>query len=150
MGLTAAELAELTSVGKPLSRAVISDLETGRKKTLDVVELVTLAEALRCSPLSLLFPNALDDCEELPGKTVPVREVLRLWVDYDEGIRIALDLARVERQLSLLRTLLERTLRYQPDYDPSRVRGQIELLEADRLRLSEAYTKAGEGRSSDA
>src|SRR4051812_25191284 len=90
LGLTAAELAELTLVGKPLSRAVISDLETGRKKTLDVVELVTLAEALRCSPLSLLFPNALDDYEQLPGKTEPAREVLRVWIDYDERIQIAL------------------------------------------------------------
>lgn len=144
LGMTAADLADETAVGKPLSRAVISDLETGRKRTLDVAELATLAEALRCSPLSLLFPNALGDYEELPGKTVPARKVLRMWIDHDKHIGIAVDLARVERQISLRRKYLDRVERYQPDDDHDRLRREIKLLEDDRVRLVDAYKKAVE------
>lgn len=75
-GRTAAAVASRTKIGKPLTRAVISDLETGRKKTLEVSELLTLAVALNVSPLSLLIPDVLDDVEVLPGYTVPGTEVL--------------------------------------------------------------------------
>lgn len=67
-GLTAAELSKRTAVGKPLSRAVISDLETGRKKTLDITELLTIAAALGVPPASLLFPDVTEIVEVLPGK----------------------------------------------------------------------------------
>lgn len=68
LGLTAAELAERTSVGKPLTRAVISDLETGRKKSLEVSELLTLAAALDIPPILLLFPGYPDGTVEVvPG-----------------------------------------------------------------------------------
>lgn len=75
-GRTAAALATKTAIGKPLTRAVISDLETGRKKTLDISELLTLAAALNVSPLSLLLPNVLDDIEMLPGRRIPGTEAL--------------------------------------------------------------------------
>ncbi len=68
-GITAAELSDRTTVGKPISRAVISDLETGRKQTLDISDLLTLAAALGVPPAALLFP---DDAtvEVLPGKSM--------------------------------------------------------------------------------
>lgn len=71
LGLTAAEVAEKTAVGKPLTRAVISDLETGRKKTLEVSELLTLAAALDIPPILLLFPdypNGEEYLRVLPGE----------------------------------------------------------------------------------
>lgn len=68
LGLTAAELADKTAVGKPLTRAVISDLETGRKKSLEVSELLTLAAALDIPPILLLLPDYPDgDVEVLPN-----------------------------------------------------------------------------------
>jgi len=68
LGLTAAELAARTDVGKPLTRAVISDLETGRKKSLEVSELLTLAAALDIPPILLLFPDYPDGTVEVvPG-----------------------------------------------------------------------------------
>lgn len=82
--LTAAELAKRTADCKPMSGDVISDLENGRKKTLDVVELLTLSEALACSPLSLLFPDALSDTELFPGGAVPVTHALG-WIQ-GEGV----------------------------------------------------------------
>ncbi|MEU9805585.1 helix-turn-helix domain-containing protein [Mycobacterium sp. NPDC050853] len=69
-GLTAAELSDRTAIGKPISRAVISDLETGRKQTLDISELLTLAAALGVPPASLLFPDDAS-AEVLPGKSMP-------------------------------------------------------------------------------
>lgn len=75
-GRSAANLSTRTGIGKPLSRAVISDLETGRKKTLDVTELLTLAAALNVSPLRLLVPNVLEDVEILPGITMSGSDVL--------------------------------------------------------------------------
>lgn len=69
LGLTAAELAERTSVGKPLTRAVISDLETGRKKSLEVTELLTLAVALEIPPILLLYPGfPYNKVELVPGE----------------------------------------------------------------------------------
>ncbi|WP_016890806.1 helix-turn-helix domain-containing protein [Mycobacteroides abscessus] len=69
LGLTASELADRTAVGKPLTRAVISDLETGRKKSLEVSELLTLAAALELPPILLLFPDYPDGTVELVPET---------------------------------------------------------------------------------
>ncbi|AUN39986.1 helix-turn-helix domain-containing protein [Tsukamurella tyrosinosolvens] len=65
-GLTAAALSDRTAaLGKRISRAVISDLETGRKQTLDVTELLVLAGALNVSPVSLVFPGPYDEAVEV-------------------------------------------------------------------------------------
>jgi len=79
-GLTAAQLSAKTGVGKPLSRAVVSDLETGRKQTLDISELLTLAAALNVPPLSLLFPNVLVPVEVLPGVEMAGTDALGWFV----------------------------------------------------------------------
>lgn len=113
-GLTAAELSERTVIGKQISRAVISDLETGRKQTLDISELLTLAAALRVSPLRLLFPNVLEEVEILPGMTMagtsaldwfvgqgpgPESEHFGLLAFGDDAIRFATGIAEIERSL---------------------------------------------------
>ncbi len=147
LGLTAAEVAERTSAGKPLSRAVISDLETGRKRTLDIAELVTLADALECSPLALLFPDALADTERFPGDIVPVLTVLRSWIHSDRGIRTAIDLAQVDHILDLKRTFLERRKLYGPDENLEHLRADVELLEAERRRLIDVYKQETDGSS---
>ncbi|QCH22631.1 hypothetical protein [Mycobacteroides salmoniphilum] len=48
---------------------MISDLETGRKQTLDISELLSLAAAHCVPPASLLFPDDAS-VEVLPGKSV--------------------------------------------------------------------------------
>ncbi|UCZ89865.1 helix-turn-helix domain-containing protein [Gordonia sp. WA4-43] len=59
--VTATQLAERTAaLGLPISRSVISDLETGRKRSLDVGELIVLAAALRVPPMQLLYPDLPD------------------------------------------------------------------------------------------
>ncbi|WP_280184338.1 MULTISPECIES: helix-turn-helix domain-containing protein [Nocardia] len=55
--VSAAKLAERTSrFGYALTKAQISDLELGRKKTVTVPELIVLAAALGRPPLELLYP----------------------------------------------------------------------------------------------
>lgn len=160
LGLTAAEVSERTAMGKPLSRAVISDLETGRKRTLDVAELVTVAYALEVSPLSLLMPDALADVEVFPGVTVPGIDVFGWWTGVggvtdtstrdllgkDDGVRTAFQLVEVEKTLRLLRSALQSAerayLMSENDSDRDRaehVRNRIGAFEAERGRLLDAY-----------
>lgn len=59
---------ETERLGHPISRAAIANYESGRKKGLDVAELLVLAAALRIPPLALLFPQLPDGAVELlPG-----------------------------------------------------------------------------------
>ena len=170
LGITAAELADRTSVGKPLTRAVISDIETGRKRTLDITELVTLAAALNMSPLTLLIPNVLEDVEVLPDVTAAGIDVFGWWTGVggptrsvrglfakDEGLRVASRLADVENVLRLNRRNLQLAERdyslFERDSDRDRIgraRERVDLLEAERRQLVDAYKKAIEDRSADA
>ena len=78
-GTSASELAERTAaLGRPISRSVVSDLETGRKKTLDISEFLTLAAALNTSPAALLFADQLVDgeVEILPGTVASAARAL--------------------------------------------------------------------------
>lgn len=59
--LSAARLAEATErCGYAMTKAQISDLELGRKKTVTVPELIALALALELPPVQLLYPNLPD------------------------------------------------------------------------------------------
>ena len=71
-GRSAQWLADETErIGFPISRATIANYESGRKKALDLAELLTLAAALRVPPVVLLFPDLPDGpVEALPGVTV--------------------------------------------------------------------------------
>lgn len=71
-GRSAQWLADETErIGFPISRAQIANYESGRKKGLDLTELLTLAAALRVPPVVLLFPDLPDGpVEALPGVTV--------------------------------------------------------------------------------
>jgi transcriptional regulator with XRE-family HTH domain len=68
--MSANELADETErLGYGVSRSQIANYESGRKKSLDVAELIVLAAALRVPPLQLLFPDEPDDdIEMLPGQ----------------------------------------------------------------------------------
>ena len=59
---------ETERLGYPISRAAIANYESGRKKGLDVAELLILAAALRIPPLAILFPQLPNGpVEVLPG-----------------------------------------------------------------------------------
>ena len=166
LGLTGAELSDRTASGKPLTRAVISDLETGRKRTLEVAELLTLAAALEVSPLSLLLPDVRNDVEILPGVKVPGIDALGWFTGNgapgatnpaaaafsgDEGMGVALALVRVELTLRTQRHNLTMAEKAPELFDMSdqmkameaaqadHARDQIKALEAERDRLTWIY-----------
>jgi len=57
------------NLGHPISRTAISNLEVGRKLSLDVPELIVLAMALGVPPLLLLYPElSAGEVEVLPGQ----------------------------------------------------------------------------------
>lgn len=59
---------ETERLGCPVSRSVIANFENGRKRTLDVCELMALAAALQVPPVAMLFPALPDgEVEILPG-----------------------------------------------------------------------------------
>lgn len=71
-GRSAQWLADETErLGYPISRAAIANYESGRKKGLELAELVVLAAALRVPPVALIYPDLPQGViEVLPGEPV--------------------------------------------------------------------------------
>jgi transcriptional regulator with XRE-family HTH domain len=69
-GRSAQDIADRTAeLGYPISRAQIANYETGRKKNLDIAELLILAAALDVPPLVLLYPDLpAGKVEVIPGQ----------------------------------------------------------------------------------
>jgi transcriptional regulator with XRE-family HTH domain len=56
-GLTGAGLGErMTGLGVPWDRSIVANLESGRRRSVTVDELLALALALNCPPMYLLIP----------------------------------------------------------------------------------------------
>jgi transcriptional regulator with XRE-family HTH domain len=85
--LSAAKLADRTvEIGYGISRSVVADLETGRKKTIDVPELLVLAAALGVSPAQLVFPDLpRGKVEVLPGLEQESHGALQ-WFSGEAGL----------------------------------------------------------------
>lgn len=62
-------LADRTAeLGYPITRAQIANYESGRKRSLDIAELIVLAAALDTSPVMLVYPGPYDsEVEVVPG-----------------------------------------------------------------------------------
>ncbi|MEU6017782.1 helix-turn-helix domain-containing protein [Streptomyces sp. NPDC047515] len=77
-GLTVAEAAEAcASLGLAVPKTTITNLETGRRSSIDLAEFLVLAEAYQVPPVSLLFPLGTDaSVAVLPGREVPTWEAV--------------------------------------------------------------------------
>lgn len=65
-------------LGCEVSRAVISDLEVGRRRYVTVTELVVLALALETAPVALMYPHPYwEEIEAWPTKALP--PVPKVW-----------------------------------------------------------------------
>lgn len=67
--------ARTVELGHPIQRAVLSNIENGRRPSIAVHEVAVIAEAIGVLPITLLFPRALDRAhpqgvEYLPGQHV--------------------------------------------------------------------------------
>lgn len=63
-GMSASALADATE--GVITRDTIANLESGRKRVIDIAELIVLAKALDVAPVSLIYPRT-NDVEAYPG-----------------------------------------------------------------------------------
>lgn len=137
-------------LGHRVTRALIADLETGRRKYVSVSELVMLSAALGVSPGVLvtwdLIPDG--DVEVIPGRTVSGLEALEWWGGKPlnpfstaalglprDNPRIA-DLVEASRERSRLHTLLIKSrIGGIGDFDPAIVPTVRERLQGVLQRI---------------
>lgn len=82
--MSAQQLADrCAELGLPINRSVLANLESGRRPSVSVAELLVLARALDTAPALLLFPPGRHEMIELlPDSPVPVFDALR-WFAAD-------------------------------------------------------------------
>jgi hypothetical protein len=68
--MSAQQLADRTAeLGMPIPRSVLANLESGRRDTVTVAEVLILAAALNVAPLELIFPvGYAGEVEMVPGR----------------------------------------------------------------------------------
>lgn len=81
LGLSAQDVTDAcAALGYPIPRTVIANLESGRRASVDVAELLVLAEVLGVPPITLLFPlGTAPTIEVLPGREVSMWDAVA-WV----------------------------------------------------------------------
>jgi transcriptional regulator with XRE-family HTH domain len=70
--MSAQQLADRTEeLGMPIPRSVLANLESGRRDTVSVAEILVLAAALNVAPIELICPVGYDkEIELLPGRSL--------------------------------------------------------------------------------
>jgi transcriptional regulator with XRE-family HTH domain len=109
-GWSAQDLADACErLGHPIPRNVIANMESGRRASLPLVDVMILAAALDTYPVYLIFPvGYVQQTQELPFQPlVPTWDALRRFTgeedvfDFDPGL-----VADFEHHASLVRTAL--------------------------------------------
>ncbi|WP_406219412.1 helix-turn-helix domain-containing protein [Streptomyces decoyicus] len=110
MGWSAQDLADQCErLGHPIPRNVIANMESGRRASLPLVDVIVLAAALETYPACLIFPvGYVDQTQELPFQDlVPTWDALRRFTGEQEvpgyGAGLVPDF---EAHASLVRTAL--------------------------------------------
>lgn len=110
MGWSAQDLADqCEQLGHPIPRNVIANMESGRRASLPLVDVMVLAAALETYPVCLIFPvGYVERTQELPFQgLVPTWDALRRFTgdedmpSYDAGL-----VPDFEAHASLVRTSL--------------------------------------------
>ncbi|MFN6549508.1 hypothetical protein ACP6C7_04090 [Mycolicibacterium septicum] len=97
-------LSERTAaLGYQINRALISDLELGRRRYVSTAELSVLAWALRVPPIRLLYPDLPDGpVEIIPNRTVSSIDALT-WFSGETLFLPELDTAKADDEAQWLR-----------------------------------------------
>jgi transcriptional regulator with XRE-family HTH domain len=120
-GWSAAELAErMKAAGVPWERVVVTKLETGRRASVSVDELLALAAVLNCPPVMLMTADERDQADYEPG---------RVSFNYQVTPAVTSDMGHVRAWIRGAVTLTS-------DDDPREYYGE--------LPVDEFYTAAGE------
>jgi transcriptional regulator with XRE-family HTH domain len=100
---------ETRRLGYPISRAAIANYESGRKKGLDVAELLVLAAALKVPPLALMFPQLPDGpVEVLPGVETTSWNAAAWFTGEDDALDSDDENYSRSKELELVRAVRER------------------------------------------
>lgn len=77
--MSAQQLADRTAqLGSPIPRSVLANLESGRRNSVSVDELVILARALQVPAILLVFPvGRCRGVEAIPGQEIPPWDAVR-------------------------------------------------------------------------
>ncbi|MGW1145878.1 helix-turn-helix domain-containing protein [Streptomyces sp. NPDC002454] len=156
-GLTVAAASEAcASAGLPIPATTITNLELGRRTSVDLGEFLVLSQVYRVPPVSLLFPlDTEPTVEALPGQTTPAwdalawftgetrldhpapegspREVLDLFRAHSDAVTTALTSARMAKERRRKATLATDTGRRDALLDT--VAAHEELAREDRREL---------------
>lgn len=121
-GLTVAEAADACAeLGLPVQKTTITNLETGRRSSVDLAEFLVLAEVYGMPPISLLFPlGEAASVSVLPDRNVPMwdavawftgeapqvpappegsaREILDTFRAHSDAVRTALASSRLAKE----------------------------------------------------
>ncbi|MDM2549944.1 helix-turn-helix transcriptional regulator [Mycobacteroides abscessus] len=81
LDMSAAALADATDGF--ITRDTIANLESGRKRVIDIAELIVLAKALDVPPVSLLYPRT-DHVEQSPGVVTSGLDATLWFAGYSE------------------------------------------------------------------
>lgn len=126
---TAQWLADRTKeLGHPLTRAVVSDLEVGRRRYVTVSELIVLALALNTFPIALLYPEPyLEEIQALPSTET---KFTKIWAaQWFSGLTSSVDSDGTGRRV--VTNLAEATVTYSNTHALRRARKALRL---DELR----------------
>lgn len=85
--LSAQELADRTKeLGHHVTRDTIANLESGRKKSVDIPELLILAKALEVPPISLIYPALLHgEVQDMPDHTATTEDAILVFVGHPDA-----------------------------------------------------------------
>ncbi|KUI04461.1 hypothetical protein AU188_03975 [Mycobacterium sp. IS-3022] len=91
---------ETARLGFPITRDTIANIENGRKKSVDVPELIVLAKALGVPPLRLIYPDLVDSpVQAYPGVDSTSGDAALAFSGYDdEDMRMLFDLRAARDQ----------------------------------------------------
>ncbi len=93
---------ETARLGFPITRDTIANIENGRKRSVDVPELIVLAKALGIPPLRLIYPDLVDaPVEALPGVDKTSGDAALSFCGYDDDdMRMLFDLRSARDQFA--------------------------------------------------
>jgi transcriptional regulator with XRE-family HTH domain len=156
--MSAQDLADrCEEIGHPIPRNVIANMESGRRASLPLVDVLVLAEALRTYPICLLYPvGYVDRVQRLPLQhSDPTWDAMRWFTGDSEDFGMEDDMLRsfrahVSHQRAALAALKsERHERWKAETAPNQAeREEAVLAQADYAeRLLEAKYRLRSARA---
>ncbi|MEZ0341524.1 hypothetical protein ACAG25_16250 [Mycobacterium sp. pV006] len=128
----------------PITRAQIANYESGRKQSLDIVELLVIAAALNTSPVALVYPGPYAKMVELlPGVEVPEMIAVEWFsanIDWRLESAKLTDIERANSELAEKNTRLLRRSREHFDASMT-MRTLIEADDPSDSKLIEVYNQ---------